>query len=1381
MATKALYIKTIDADGNIQSFPLGGMPAELTSYTYSATRMGGAPSLSGTVNYPRCLDADWTHKEFVEYNGERYLVEQIPSSSKDNTTCVYKHSLELHSARFILDNVFFFDAVKNDTGDVYRSNMTSFTFGGTIVEFKDRLNASLDYCGIYDAEGKTGYCVVIDEGIDLETVKELSFDDKYVTEALQEIYNTFELAYYWVGRVCHIGWTENVLNTPLKYGQGNALLSVQKDNSNNVIIDAITGHGSSDNIDFYYPNNNAYGYAIFETENFDSSYVDNIDLGTVFKWKGAYNNPLNLCHHVNKEYYHAVHKDCTAQPDLCAVNFPLKQTVWDDDFEIEASAYKSIYEDSYFYAEFDWGKTSTNIGICFLFFEVDGKKVEGAIDFSKFSASIECVKAYSHRQSEIIEIWMETVHRTITYRQDYPVVEKTTYPKLSANYHFFFSDTLTADELRDGGIAGCFTTNGYLYKEKFAEKFPHVTAFYPDNYGGYENVPILSNGKVTLCVAVSLFATREINTEEEGTTRELDRIKVSFPNSLSTSIIYGLKPTNTYFIKSENPENIVALEESGITLQKTDGIPFKEFTYSFQDKGWVESEVESETPTAVINITGRTWITPVQYLMPSVYRKSLGAERFLYALDNTHLLPDSTSEYYTFINQYVNGNPHQASVTFEDIKPTIKDMTNEAGELFGEVADVAYDINDNDTTDSNGNYTHQYFYIKLHKFSGDGGFSLFDSALATASMTLDMIDCQGCPACSFPVRVVTTDNNKFYNCVNTDGNGNLVAIGGKDAEDYVLSESAAMADTRNQDTTKKEIWICVQKDASTLGIVMPNVAAGLKVKKGDKFVITGISLPRSYTLAAEKRLDAALVQNMKENNVEKFTFTIKFSRIFLAENPSFASKLNENARIFVEYNGVQHCLYVNDYTVKADGNILDEVTVTVAEELTTAKNSVLNRIDAIKGDVLDTVTKLFGYKSYLRDTLAQMTSFFIRKDTDDTAAGLITFEKGLKSVLEAWLLCGFSVGTDRIYGMDGSGDANVKGLQVSDNLTFGDYASGLTGFGGRITSEGRAELRSLTLWDFLEVPELRYNRVTVQIGNSWVAPGAGIIETVTPDYDSNGNLLDTGTITLHLEDGEAGAVAADDICQGIWHNTSGNETETTDDSKGNFTFAGFQTVYFRITAITETTHSSAFTYALRPVSDTWAKKMHPYPGMHFTCYGNFTNTERQSCRYSTLTYQRYLTGVNYWEFSKNMIAAQFGDLSNLSIHGLEMKGYSAYLNNIYMSGVIKQFEDLSSRMEIDQSLGGYLAPGETETVTVSIIDGYHRDRTSEYTFKVERDTGDSAADAVWNAKAEHISCGSQFEISFSDLHISESHSGISTLFYVTADDGKDTVTTTMEY
>lgn len=358
-------------------------------------------------------------------------------------------------------------------------------------------------------------------------------------------------------------------------------------------------------------------------------------------------------------------------------------------------------------------------------------------------------------------------------------------------------------------------------------------------------------------------------------------------------------------------------------------------------------------------------------------------------------------------------------------------------------------------------------------------------------------------------------------------------------------------------------------------------------------------------------------------------------------------------------------------------------------------------------------------------------------------------------------------------------------ITLYKGMTIGEFVSGQFGKGGHIDQMGRAELHSLTIREFLETPEYRCNRVTIQIGNRWRAAGGGIIKEVIPDTDSDGNQLATGTIVLHLQDGEIGKIAVDDICHGIWHegmNIEDNENDDYDDGIGNFKFAGFYTAYFRITEIIDTTHNSRLRYALRPTSDTWKTQHHPHEAMHFVAYGNFSDTTRQKSRYSTLTYERYLTDVNNWEFSKDMIAAQFGDLTNLNIFGFNMKGYSAYLNNIYMSGTIEQFEKMGRKMYIDQSLDGHMAADETETVTIQILDGYMQDHTSEYSFKVERDTGDTASDAVWNAKPEHLNCGSSFKISFSDLHINPNHSGISTLFYVIADDGKDTpITEPLEY
>uniref|UniRef100_UPI003FEF5F4A hypothetical protein n=1 Tax=Bacteroides eggerthii TaxID=28111 RepID=UPI003FEF5F4A len=232
------------------------------------------------------------------------------------------------------------------------------------------------------------------------------------------------------------------------------------------------------------------------------------------------------------------------------------------------------------------------------------------------------------------------------------------------------------------------------------------------------------------------------------------------------------------------------------------------------------------------------------------------------------------------------------------------------------------------------------------------------------------------------------------------------------------------------------------------------------------------------------------------------------------------------------------------------------------------------------------------------------------------------------------------------------------------------FASGLTGFGAKIDENGNGEMRGLRLWEWLEVPELRLNRVEVYAGIKWRTPGVGIIESVEIDTDSEGKLLSTGTVHLKLEAGEIGAVAADDISMGIIHfdDRTLNATEDSDDSKGNFRFAGFGTAYFRITGVSGQDNGT-FRYSLRP-----GTTLHPQKYMHFSCYGNFTNHDRQTSVYETRTYSRMLRNQNTWEISAANIAMQSGDLSNLNVHGLDMTGYSMYLNSVYFTGTVRQMK-----------------------------------------------------------------------------------------------------------
>ena len=267
-------------------------------------------------------------------------------------------------------------------------------------------------------------------------------------------------------------------------------------------------------------------------------------------------------------------------------------------------------------------------------------------------------------------------------------------------------------------------------------------------------------------------------------------------------------------------------------------------------------------------------------------------------------------------------------------------------------------------------------------------------------------------------------------------------------------------------------------------------------------------------------------------------------------------------------------------------------------------------------------------------SLDKLKELFLRKDQEDTTNYLINLLGGA------------------VFGKNG-------------------FAGGLAGYGARIDEQGNGEMRGLTLWEWLQVPELRYNRVEVFLGIKWNVAGAGIILSCTPDKDSTGKLLNTGTCTLKLESGELGAVDVDDISFGIYHTgTSSDATGDSDDGKGNFTFAGFSTCYFRITGVSGKSNDT-FTYSLRP-----GYAIHPQPQMHFACYGNFTNTARQTTKYETRTYTRLLKNQNTWEIGAQNIAMQYGDLSNLKTLGLNVDPgkYSMYLNSVYFTGEIAQIK-----------------------------------------------------------------------------------------------------------
>lgn len=244
-------------NSELKPFPNEKEQIEISAFVYSTKRMGAAPSISATIKHAQCLDELWTGAECVEFRGEKYFLRSTPTSSYDNTDVRYKHECYFQSERILLENVYYYDVVSNNGDDKPASNNTNFSFFGTIFEFVQRINSSLNYSGI------TGYNIVVDEDVEEDEKnlipKSVSFQNQFIGNVIQEIYNTYKIPYYFVGKTIHVGFHEKIVPTKLKYGINDSLLSITKTNANNKVVNRITATGSTENIPYYYPNESSKG------------------------------------------------------------------------------------------------------------------------------------------------------------------------------------------------------------------------------------------------------------------------------------------------------------------------------------------------------------------------------------------------------------------------------------------------------------------------------------------------------------------------------------------------------------------------------------------------------------------------------------------------------------------------------------------------------------------------------------------------------------------------------------------------------------------------------------------------------------------------------------------------------------------------------------------------------------------------------------------------------------------------------------------------------------------------------------------------------------------------------------------------------------------
>lgn len=193
-----------------------------------------------------------------------------------------------------------------------------------------------------------------------------------------------------------------------------------------------------------------------------------------------------------------------------------------------------------------------------------------------------------------------------------------------------------------------------------------------------------------------------------------------------------------------------------------------------------------------------------------------------------------------------------------------------------------------------------------------------------------------------------------------------------------------------QDTTENYVWVALEKESDTYGVLMPyaqpnvqgvayekylrpkgiadvhvpstNPTTGLSQAEStieedeelaDRFVLINIRLPQRYIRSAERQLSIAIVKYMYDNNFYQYNYSIKFSRIYNAQNPAVAALLNENIALYInEYDNNVVRQYASNYQfIKKANEILPEIVINVVSELSSYESKEKKQYKRLTGIV----------------------------------------------------------------------------------------------------------------------------------------------------------------------------------------------------------------------------------------------------------------------------------------------------------------------------------------------------------------------------------------------------------------------------------------------
>ena len=306
------------------------------------------------------------------------------------------------------------------------------------------------------------------------------------------------------------------------------------------------------------------------------------------------------------------------------------------------------------------------------------------------------------------------------------------------------------------------------------------------------------------------------------------------------------------------------------------------------------------------------------------------------------------------------------------------------------------------------------------------------------------------------------------------------------------------------------------------------------IKKGDHFVLTGITLPDSYVNAASLKLLKYAIAFIDKNDYTRYVYQPKVDELFMARQHDQA-EADDTGVIKSLHDTLKagDLMNFNDTDLNIEGIIsIDQLTIKEEDgkiptyDITLREDKEVGTIQKIQQQISSLQSGNGGTGAGLTTTqvknqvATEGSKHFISKINDDIAKGTVTWEKVQK------FLKGLNIGDGNNYSIDSNGNAILSSVLVNllKSLDFNEAEQ--SGFAIKQRSDGKFQmlLTDLIVWGKAIFNTLLIRELSYVGGNIVLSPAAGKISYIKEVYSETTNELIGWQCYLLADDGTTATI-----------------------------------------------------------------------------------------------------------------------------------------------------------------------------------------------------------------------------------------------------------------